>query len=62
MHHRHHNHCIKIVPFNQADHDNYFKHLTLCYICTHTARFKEFGTLVKQSTHVSLSSEHVFLA
>jgi len=30
---------------------------------THTARFKEVGTLVKQSTHESvfLSSENVFL-
>ena len=38
---------------------------TMLDMYTHTARFKEIGTLVKQSTDQCkcfLSSEHVFLA
>jgi len=37
MHHRshnHHNHRIKIVPFDPADNDETITNTT-CYICTH---------------------------
>jgi len=55
-HHNHQNHCIKIVPFNQAVDNQTIPNTLYCviYMYIHTARFKEFGTLVKQSTHVSV--------
>ena len=55
MHHRHHNHRIKIVPFNQADNDQAIpNNVYPFYKCTQTASLKEFGTLVKLSAHVSV--------
>ena len=54
MRHCHHNYCIKIVPFNQADKDKTSKHYTVLYMHTQTASLKELGTLVKLSTHVSV--------
>ena len=48
MHHRHHSHSIKIVPFNQADNNETIPNTLyrVIYIIN-TARLKEFGTLVK---------------
>ena len=36
MHHRHHNHRIKIVPFNQADNDETIPNTLYCVIYVHT--------------------------
>ena len=35
MHHRHHNHRIKIVSFNKADNNETIPNTIPCYICTH---------------------------
>ena len=48
-HHNYHNHRIKIVPFYQADNDQTIPNTIPCYICTHTASLKEFGTHMRNN-------------
>ena len=64
MHHRHHNHRIKIVPFNQADSDQTIP-IIYTVLCMYTNfQFERIWDTCETigSCKCFLSSEHVFLA